>query len=279
MAYPVAPSYRIPYELDGSYCFYSPTYNFTTGATALTQNEKELLNNESTSWDYYNAAGNDLQRGVGIIFPAPVNIVGMFLAWHSSNPAIVSQWSSDTTNGFDGTWNNVSVPSASSVVFGGYRSVSTVNIPNAKGYRLGVSAFTSAESMGISAIHLYGTSSNSGLYLWDSTLSQRPSPSYLDFGDVVRGTTVTKQFRVKNLSGSTANGVSISTSIYNDSSPSITSKINYSTDGVTYTPSISIGNLAPNQESSVFFMRYTTSPNDQIGPWAPRVRMSAASWS
>jgi hypothetical protein len=93
-----------------------------------------------------------------------------------------------------------------------------------------------------------------------------------DFGDRPLGTTVTRQFRVKNASATkTASTISVAC---NDDDFAI------STDGTTWVVTINIASLAPGAESSTMYVRNTTpNPGALLGPRFARLVALVGSWA
>ena len=93
-----------------------------------------------------------------------------------------------------------------------------------------------------------------------------------DFGDRPLGTSVVRQFRVKNVSPTlTANSINIQC---NDSDFAI------STDGVTWVVTINIASLAAGAESATLYMRNTTpAPGNPLGPRFARIVAIVGSWT
>ena len=93
-----------------------------------------------------------------------------------------------------------------------------------------------------------------------------------DFGDQPLGTTVVRQFRVKNVSGSkTANTINIQC---NDSDFAI------SEDGVIWVVTINIASLSAGAESPTLYVRCTTpDPGASLEPRFARIVTTVASYT
>lgn len=99
-----------------------------------------------------------------------------------------------------------------------------------------------------------------------------------DWGDVYAGETLTQTFRVRNLSAETANMVELSTAATSPgSSPSASAAVEFSTNGTTFSSSLSISSIAPGDDSALLYARLVT-PN-LIGPWGPRIVAEVGSWT
>lgn len=105
------------------------------------------------------------------------------------------------------------------------------------------------------------------------------SQKYLDLGDVKEGSTLSKSFKVKNLSSTlTANSVTASLVVDLDSDPTLTDRYKFDSGGVL-TSSISIGSLSPGATSSSFAVKQTTPSGSRWGPSSVTLRATVGSWS
>ena len=93
-----------------------------------------------------------------------------------------------------------------------------------------------------------------------------------DFGDQPLGTTVVRQFRLKNTSATkTANSINVQC---NDSDFAI------STDGTTWVVTINIASLGPGAQSATMYVRCTTpAPGNLLGPRFARIVTTVASYT
>jgi hypothetical protein len=131
-------------------------------------------------------------------------------------------------------------------------------------------------------IHLYGEYAVdvTRLAIWHPTLDEEHSGAYFDWGDVPRGTTSTRQFRVKNLDDAlTANSVGVTVEALTDTTPSVPGQHSLSADGSTFLPSLNIGALGPGEVSDVLHVMRTTPADADMGLWALRIVALAGSWS
>lgn len=275
MTYPSPPSYKIPYDVDGTYVFWS-NWDFAVAPTEFTLEEKQKLNNESTTWDVMSENGTDF--GIGLVFPEALDIDGLYISMYMSGNPITMQWSADTTDGFDGTWTNFSPTLTLNTSFGEYRTVPSSTLTSVKGIRFG-SYYAGNFGMYVSAVHVYGVPTQTGLHLWHPTLDQRLPVSDIDLGVCLRGQTLTKDFRVKNTSALTATSVNLTTSILTDSSSSFATYITYSYDSGPYTSTVALGDLAPGAITPVTRLRYSAPYTATLGPWAWRVALTPTGWT
>ena len=93
-----------------------------------------------------------------------------------------------------------------------------------------------------------------------------------DFGDQPLGTTVVRQFRLKNTSATkTANTINIQC---NDAEAAI------STDNVNWVVTINLASLAAGAESPTYYVRYTTpAAGSGLGPRYARIVTLVASYT
>lgn len=214
---------------------------------------------------------------IWFFFPGEQREVTAFylnMDYHGATPIL--QGSNDTTNGTDGTWETASLT-------GGWNASSDTAVDAWRAHILPIS-FTgpkkviriqistdNAESPIFRQIHLYGEKASGqtpdDILFLDSDDGGAEFTSVEDFGDRPLGTTVTRQFKVKNSSATkTASGINIQC---NDSDFAI------STDGVTWVVTINISSLGPGVSSSTMYVRNTTpGPGGQLGTRHARVTAS-----
>ena len=203
------------------------------------------------------------------------------------------QGSNDTTNGVDGTWETASIPGGwGSLLAPVYDLGTTAARYEAWRVKIGAISFVGGKrtlrighkyecgtgfSGQLVGIHLYGEKAvgqtpDDILYInHDDT----PGVEYAaaeDFGDQALGTTVVRQFRLKNGSATkTANTVNIQC---NDTDFAI------STDGTTWVVTINIASLGPGAQSATMYIRCTTpAPGNPLGPRFARIVTTVGSWA
>lgn len=278
--YPSAPSYRMALDKDGSTLVTIAPNNVITQRSAA---NLTAMSNESD--DNLGTWLGGVGHSVAVIFPEKRDLLGYFVAC-SRNNGLTLWVSTNTTNGLDGTWTQFATRSATGddPVVPGYRTsiVSTS--------QLGIKAFKLTHVNGgwsefdVRAIHLYGVLSAgenpNRLEIWHPTDDVRASSAYFDFAETPRNSQMTLLSRVKNLSPTqTATGVTLSTDVLTDATPSLSTQYQVSLDGVTYSNSISLGNIAPGAMSPVFRVRRNTSATAALGLWSLRLKASPTSWS
>lgn len=287
--YPSVPSNRLALDGDGTIFLKADPSNTITSLTAgdatavMNENDDSAVFVNSGSWGRFIA-----------IFPRTLDISGLFIqtlyydvngggSWQT--PAV--EWSPDTTTGLDGTWSTVSGVTnrhfnVSGAVSPGYRNaISSVSLTGVKAIRVNANAGYYS-GLGMQAFHVYGRPSSTSfdhLEFWDDSGVARLSGSYLDWQDVARNTTATKIFKVKNMSGSlTAQSVVLSFETLTDTTPTFSGTHTFSTDNVTYTSTLSLGNLAPGALSPVIYVKKTTPSNAVLGLAAGRIKANISGW-
>lgn len=286
--YPDAPGPRMAWDADGSVL----VRNAAGVPTVLTLANAQALNDEADTADVSGAANTI--NWYTVIFPELRDIAGYFFSWGGGANSFVTfagmGWSPDTTSGLDGTWNTVAgavsaTPVATSTppTKPTYRtSIQTKALPGCKAVRLGVQD-NNAFGPFARALHLYGAPSAAAgnrLELWHPTLTQRLGPADLDWGNAAQGSTAIRQFRVKNASASqTANTITVSLDALTDSSPTQVSQHSLSSDGSTFTGTLSLGNLAPGAISSILHLKRTQSATAALGLWSLRLKAVPVSWT
>lgn len=242
----------------------------------------------ATYMDLTNTQSNDWE--LALAFPEPRSINGLFIEYGVSgmDGGVISgfQYSTDTTDGTDGTWTAATI-SGTLKSFGGtmrpyYRTqIGGYSLSNVRGLRfIKTVGDATSSNWRIFALHLYGTRPTSGVdrvAFWHPTSDVALGAAHLDFGDLSQGTVVTKQLRIKNLSASmTANNVGIQTS---DLSNDFGGNVHLSTDNSIYSASVSVGTLAPGAISSIVYVRRTVPAAETTTQRAMRLLAEAATWT
>jgi hypothetical protein len=286
-----APAQRLAWDRDGVGFAIIPG----SPPVVLTQAQRQALNNESND----DLLGGSSYRYVGVILPYAVDLRGVVVgnnATQDSVDVVNVQVSKDTTNGEDGTWTAISAAVASTynwAVTGaspGYRLSSRLvpfafdtTVNDVVGVRVYADANGVIDDIGV--LHLYadpvvGTAGDA-LLVWQDVADLPVTGAWFDFGDVARGSSSDRLFRVKNVSASkTAHDVTIFREALTDASPSVVDDFVLSSDGgTTWLSSLTLGDMAPGAVSSVLKVRRTTPTNAALSVWSARMVVEAASWS
>lgn len=290
MAYTALPDRRIPYDNDGTIVIQGTPllgpYSYPSG-TAMQEWQDE---------DITLQAGLQLSSGTSgafwLFFPEQREFTGIYFiasrSWpigstSNINPNLTIYGSNDSGNGIDGTWETASTPSGIPTWtnnFDGWRSgikpVSFTGPKRVTRLEYGVGG-AGGSAHYVMVAHFYGEKAagqtpDDIIYInHDDT----PGVEYAaaeDFGDQALGTTVVRQFRLKNVSGSkTANTINVQC---NDADFAI------SEDGVVWVVTINITSLSAGAESATLYVRCTTpAPGGQLGPRFGRIVTTVGSYT
>lgn len=269
--YPDVPANRFAYHLDGTKVFGLDVSNVLTEFTAA---QTAMMNDEDSD---YQTIGPYV--AIIFIFPEVRDISGYYIDdfWGVTPGALQS--STDTTTGLDGTWTSIVNPWLRQVAIDPLPTYRTAISPATAGSVKAIKFNFNNSSIRPAAIHLYGAipsvSNPDRLIFWQPVTNAATGGAYFDWGDVVQGTSQTKQFRIKNNSATlTANNISLSVG-----AETFAMGVTFSTDNVTYNASINIGNLAPGALSSVLYVRRAVPAAEPLRIQACRMKASAASWT
>lgn len=292
-SYPDVPGRRMAYDRDGTSVVDLYINGGTTSAVSAA-NIGAINDEDSSSYVAFdNAILGGHTVGLGFLFPEQRDLV----AYHADTNSFISgstpgaplqlQWSNNTTNGIDGTWTNILTnwaDDASSVV-SMRDNVRTASASGATAVRfLFRMASGSGRTFEPRTFHLYGSPSSGAapdrLLFYDPVSAAEVGGAYFDWGDIARGSSVSRDFRIHNPSSTlTANSVVVSIEALTDTSPSNTGQHEFSTNGgSTWATTASVGNLAPGSTSSTITVRRVTNTSAVLGLWWARLVASASSW-
>lgn len=277
--YPDVPAPRMAYDLDGSVGFYASSDGTTVGL--LSTDQLKALNDE-TAGDALTGVPAGSQYYVGVIFPTLRDLNAFTPVGTLAQPRDF-QVSTDTTNGYDGTW---TVVQSGFFPVGDTGSYLRTGIITLSAPATGVKACRIAQASGIDSFHLYGSltagQTLDKLQFWDPVLDQPLdlTPAFFDYAEVNRGSSDTsKQFRLKNLSPTlTATDVIIRFDVPTDASPSLLSQFTFDA-GSGPSPVINIGNIAAGQTSAAITVDRNQDFAAQLGLFYGRIVAAAGSWS
>lgn len=265
--YPDVPDNRFAYHLDGTKIY---TLDANETLVDITSTAALMNDEDSDSTSTMNGKGN-----VIFLFPEKRDLSGYYLDGYYGGGAL--QASSDTTTLLDGTWTTVVNPWVAN----------NVGDPTPE-YRQNINSITAGSVKALKfvgdmrqvySLHLYGSitagENPDRLIFWDSSLDQPTTGAYFDFGDVTQGQTYTKQFRIKNNSSSkTASSITLSSG-----NETYDMALQFSTDGVTYTPTVNIGNLGPSSLSGILYAQRAVPSTEGLQAHVCRLKASASSWA
>lgn len=285
-AYPDVPAHRMAWDRDGTVGL---IFNGGFGAAPVTMSAAQRAAGNNEWSDFMHFWDNAGTFGYAFVFPEARTVVGYSLQIAGTAGSTVNsvQWSPNTTNGQDGTWNN-----ATQLDF--LNNGGTANTPYMRNSIMAMGA--AAGATGVRFVrtggngshhpttnwHLYGAplSAPHRLRFWHPTSDAEVGGAYFDWGDVPRSTEILRDFRVRNPSATlTAGGVVVSSEALTPGSPSHASMHTFSLDGVNFFSSLNIGNLAPGAVSATVRVRRATPSESQLGLWWTRIVAHAGAWS
>lgn len=276
--YPDYPSWRMAWDRDGT-TMYQMDGNSMTPVEVSHADILKLNNELGDSVNFEN-------KWVVIIFPELRDLDGLFISHTENSRSFNLHVSADTTNGVDGTWTLVNAEQISynGTVKPNYRLQilsETVLAIKALKFQVGPNDFYSDGY--VESIHLYGEPAPGEnphrLEIWHPTLDERVPPGYFDWGDVPRGSTEDRPFRVKNMSPTmTANSIRVYLDVLTDTAPSVPGQ-HLISQGGSFLAQQNIGSLAPESVSAPLTMRRITASNATLSLWDFRLLAESQNWT
>jgi hypothetical protein len=284
-AYADVPGRRNAYDVDGSVVL------FTTGITLedtpntpynlLSLSDKEKINSENPTDGI--ASGAVYYHGAHccFLFPEKREIDGIYAQKLTSEPEHFVNYSQDSTNGFDGTWIDTSVSMSNASTFDLYRTnITSLALSNIVALTFYDGKINVISNCGFRRIHIYGTitpgESPDRLIFLDTENSDAVFTKVLDYGDVPRGQTQTRTFKVKNNSSTKqANTVQVTAE---DLYLGAGDWYSFSDDDVSYQATFPVGNLS-NGGTKLLYIKQIVPDAQTPGPYAARIKANQASWT
>jgi hypothetical protein len=281
MPYTPLPDRRMPYDNDGTLVYFGTA---NTGATTAASSGQtvEMNDQDFVSVGTVTNDGTNPQFYVWLFYPEQREITATYCRFRhqfgsqDTEQALASVvGSTDTANGMDGTWETASLPAGAPAWpndFAWRSGIVPVSFTGPKSTARFAWASTGSGSRTgyIRILHVYGEAA-AGQLAHDLIYidhDDTPGTEYTapeDFGDQPLGTTVVRQFRLKNTSASkTATGINIQ---LNDQDFAIAE----SASG-PWVQTINLASLGPGAESPTYYVRCTTpAPGAALGPRAARI--------
>lgn len=290
-SYPDNPGRRLAWDDDGTVVLVAGQNNGDTGVgvppgipyTNASVAEMEDMNDEDHA-SKFGANSNNNNRVVWVthLFAEKHEIDGAYHVHEGSGggPSSSAATSVDTTNGYDGTWVDLSLTDFHNISppLDHYRdNITSQALSNILG-----TMFKVEENDGAfhNSIHIYGAitpgETTDRLLFLDPDNADAEFTKPLDFGDVPRGQTQTDTFKLKNnSSGVTANTVQVTAEdLYLGSGSWYT----FSDDDVSYSATLGLGNIGVGATQLVYVKQIV--PDAQApGVYVARVKANQASWS
>ena len=285
MPYTALPDRRIPYDNDGTVV--GQASNGLTNGIQSYPTQSDLAELQDGDLVMAGQTYNNNETGVvWCFFPEQREVTAYFAVMLNATTGAQSTahtWygSNDSTNGLDGTWETASLPGGSASYADAYSWRSAIKAISFTGGKRTV-RFVAADAPGndaqrMATFHLYGEkvagqTPDDLIYIDHDTTPGVEYTAPEDFGDQPLATTVVRQFRLKNTSGTkTANSINVQC---NDSDFAI------STDGTTWVVTINIASLGPGAQSATMYVRCTTpAPGNLLGPRFARIVTTVASYT
>jgi hypothetical protein len=284
----------MPYQLDGTVV---KQIDATVGVVkTFTPTELVELNDE----DYVgiDLAAYFFSNGwITFFFPELVDITQIFAissfiygATSYGVPTSI-QWSPDSTNGLDGTWNNAVMPNGyngNSVQLDAWRTgfKAMTGVTGAIALRIRFNSHAGEGFRKLHIIHLYGhkhagETIHDILFL-DALNGDAEFAIPLDFGDIPSGTSIHKQIKLQNVSGTlTANNITVTVLDPADPPPQTgdTIRINFTdTDPWNTTETVVI--LAPGAKSAIIYVKCEAhAPPTALGPDRAPIKVQVGAWT
>lgn len=268
MPYTALPDMRMPYDNDGT-LVYSGT--IAAGAAAAWSNAQLINLQRDTNISTIAPGPAGAYDVLFLFFPEQREVTAYYSIWQqgSLDGTEGVKGSNDTTNGLDGTWETASLPGGLPGYVDDFSWRSGIKPISFTGPKKNVRIDGGNGNQRVYVLHLYGEAAGGQMAHDLIFLNQDDTPGVAytapeDFGDQPLGTTVVRQFRVKNTSATrTATNVNIQC---NDADFAI------STDNINWVVTINIASLGPGVESATYFVRCTTpAPGAALRPRAARI--------
>lgn len=267
MPYPALPDRRMPYDNDGTLVYIGSS---VAGASTVLSGP-DAIELQDTDLTVVGGTFNGAEGRAFFFYPEQREVTGYYARCNTSGGSVDAvTGSNDTTNGLDGTWETASLPSGAPGWANDFSWRSEIKPISFTGPKKNIRLHASAAGAGnrFSIIHLYGEPAagqmaHDLIFIDQDAGSPAEYTAPEDFGDQPLGTTVVRQFRVKNTSASrTAANVNIQC---NDADFAIAEN-----PAGPWVVTINIASLGPGVESATLYVRCTTpAPGAALGPRPP----------
>ncbi len=286
--YPTLPAPVVPYDVDGSVV----KVLSSTGGELLTFSAAALT--ELNNTDFVRPEGGSpgtVPYYIVLFLPEKIDLVGFFAirgVGGGFQAISALQGSNDTTNGWDGTWTNATMPDGynnnthdddtwrrggSESANVGWQRVQNLN--GFKTFRFYTAGGAGSPSSYINIIHLYGKKSAGetadDLVFLDAESSDAEFSAPIDFGDQRYNSTSVYRFKIKNTSATkTCSNIHIDCTH---------ETFEISSDGVNYGDTLDIASLAPNTASGTLYVRSILPSTGAVGPIRFPITLSGYSFA
>ncbi len=273
-----APSTRMAYDIDGTV-----GHEVNAGGGVVMEATPTYLANANAENESEWTLDGNFVRWVTLIFPELRELDGLFCAVDeaATYPTTV-ETSADTTNGVDGSWTTQIADLANFLVtYSNFRdNITSMAVPTEKAIRVKFGA--TSNDQGVRGYHVYGGISpgeTPDRILFLDTLSDPVDEVFtkvLDFGDVPRGQTTTRTFKIKNnSSGLTINTIQVTAE---DLYLNAGDWYEFGDDGISYQATFAVGNLGPGA-TKLLYLKQIIPDGETLGLHTGRIKVSHASLS
>jgi hypothetical protein len=276
MPYPALPDRRMPWDIDGTIAYTgdigSGAYRVLSSGAMVELNDDDHI---AISGHGTPAGGTSSLGYIWLFFPEQREVTGYyFRCGVTSSLTGAPQGSNDTTNGLDGTWETASIPQGAPAQVNDFSwrdGIKAISFTGPKKNIRHSYSGGSSNTTGHPAIaHYYGEAAAGQMAHDLEFINHDDTPGVAftapeDFGDQPLGTTVVRQFRIKNTSATrTATNLNIQ---LNDAEFVIAEN-----PAGPWVVTINLASLGPGAESPTYYIRLTTpAPGENLDPHAARI--------
>lgn len=217
---------------------------------------------------------------IAVMFPEPRELDGMYINRNSQPTTNLWMYkSTDSTTGVDGAWDNTSAAFSASGTTTDYRdSITSMAFPAVVAIKGNMGATGTNHNVQWRSIHLYGSISPGEtpdrLLFLDTENGDAEFTKVLDFGEVPRGQTQTRTFKLKNNSASKSiNTIQVTAeALFLNAGDWYT----FGDDGIAYQATHSVGNMSNGAEEEIF-LKQIVPDGETFGVQTGRIKVSHAS--
>lgn len=285
-AFPDSPSRRMAYDADGSVSLESGVTEAEPSPGGHGSDPYVAANgvngNDETQTDFADHNVPGTANGYLIccvIFPEPRELDGMYVQIANFEGGHWVYYSTNTTNGIDGSWTTTGVTMLTDVGLAEYRNnITSLAFPGVRAIKTLQGVTGTAGTTRMRRLHLYGTISPGEtpdrILFLDTLNADAVFTKVLDFGDVPRGQTQTRTFKIKNNSSSlTINTIQVTAE---DLFLNAGDWYTFGDDGVNYQATFSVGNLGPGA-TKLLHLKQVIPSGETLSVQAGRIKVSHAS--
>lgn len=268
----IAPSRRLAWDVNDIGFWFRDT---DVGPTNISAAQRDILNSEDTT-EIPLGWANQVFGYMGIVFQEPKDLYGAFVAyWPGAGGALGAlQTSTDTTNGFDGTWTQRIANLTDTRPINQYRDPDTFFAAGCTGIRARVGKGVEDEWSAFFAFGIPGSGATIDRLDFLDPTNRYTVP--LDYGDQGQGAEVRTQIAVKNFSATlTAQQVTIAAQGLAGLS---SGWYDFSIDDSVYTSSLNVGDLVPGASATFWVRQIIPATVNPLGLQSARIFPTPSAW-